>query len=105
MEAFIDPTIRCPGPDSIHPDATIIESRTHTGRICRIIDNTRSIDRAELSSVLETLIQEKRFGVAALSAHGSGVLSIGHPDSTHIQFGDTLYRLLLFPYEARIELF
>lgn len=105
MNDFIDPNAACPGPDSIRPDAIIVEGRTLSGRPCRIIDNTCSIQRADLVEVLEGLISERRFGVAALSPHGGTVLAIGRPNSTHIQFGDTLYRLLLFPYEARIETF
>ncbi len=105
MSDYIDPTARCPGPESIRPDATIIAGRTHTGRPCRIIDNTCSIPREELAAVLEGLIAERRFGMAALSAHGGHTLAIGQPNATHIQFGDTLYRILLYPYEARIEPF
>ena len=105
MELFIDPSIRCPGPEAVRADATIITGVTHNNHPCRIVDNTGLVSRQDLEEVLRALIAERRFGIAALSAHGSGVLSIGHPDSTHIQFGDRLYRLLLFPYEARIENF
>lgn len=103
MEPFVDRLARCPGPETIRPDATIITGVAHNGHPCRILDNTCSVPRQDLAEVLGALIAERRFGVAALSAHGSGVLSIGHPEGTHIQFGDRLYRLLLFPYEARIE--
>jgi len=105
MDSFIDLNVPCPGPDTLRPDAVVIEGRTHTGRPCRITDNTCSIPREDLIAVLEGLITERRFGMAALSAPGGHVLAIGQPHSTHIQFADTLYRLLLFPYEARIEVF
>jgi len=105
MENYIDPSVPCPGPDSVRPDAVIIEGHTHTGRPCRIVDNTCSVPKEELAEVLNDLIAARRFGVAALSPHGGHVLAIGRPNATHIQFGDELYRLLLFPYEARIERF
>lgn len=105
MENYIDPDVRCPGPETLRSDAVIIEGRTHTGRSCRIIDNTCSVARKDLVEVLEGLIAARRFGTAALSAHGGHTLAIGQPTATHVQFGDTLYRLLLYPYEARIERF
>ncbi|HUW98696.1 MAG TPA: hypothetical protein VMV40_07645 [Acidiferrobacter sp.] len=105
MENYIDLSAACPRPDSVRPDAVIIEGHTHTGRPCRIVDNTCSVPRKDLTEVLDGLITAHRFGVAALSAHGGQVLAIGRPDATHIQFGDELYRLLLFPYEAHIERF
>ncbi len=105
MESYIDPNARCPGPDSVRPDAIIVEGRTHSGRACRIVDNTCSVAREDLADVLDALIAARRFGTAALSAHGGHTLAIGRPEATHIQFGGTLYRLLLYPYEARIERF
>ena len=105
METYIDPNLPCPGPESIRADAVIIEGHTHTGRACRIVDNTCSVPPEELIEVLNGLIAERRFGIAALSPHGGNALAIGRPSATHIQFGDALYRLLLFPYEARIERF
>ncbi|MHB8253166.1 MAG: hypothetical protein ACYDEV_05585 [Acidiferrobacter sp.] len=105
MENYIDPNVPCPSPDSVHPDAVIVAGQTHTGRACRIVDNTRSIPKEDLAEVLNSLIAERRFGVAALSPHGGQTLAIGRPNTTHIQFGDDLYRLMLFPYEAHIERF
>ncbi|MDA8191371.1 hypothetical protein [Acidiferrobacter thiooxydans] len=105
MDDYIDPQARCPGPESLRPDAVIIEGRTHNGHACRIIDNTCSVARKDLVEVLDGLIAARRFGMAALSARGGQTLVIGRPEATHVQFGDTLYRLLLYPYEARIERF
>ncbi|WP_297360146.1 hypothetical protein [Acidiferrobacter sp.] len=105
MEDYIDLQARVPGPESLRPDAVIIEGRTHGGRACRIVDNTCSVAREDLVGVLNDLIAARRFGTAALSAHGGHTLVIGRPEATHIQFGETLYRLLLYPYEARIERF
>lgn len=105
MEKYIDPNVSCPGPDSVRADATVINGHTHNGRPCRLIDNTCSVTKEDLEAILAGLIAERRFGIAALSAHGGHTLALGRPNATHIQCGDTLYRLLLFPYEARIEPF
>ncbi len=105
MEKYIDLNIPCPRPDAVQSHAVIIEGHTHTGHPCRIVDNTGSIAREDLRAVLDGLIRERRFGIAALSTHGGNALGIGRPNATHIQFGDTLYRLLVFPYEAHIEPF
>ncbi len=102
---LIDPTVPCPKPGTIRPGATVIEGTTLHGRPCRIIDNTGSVDPAELRAVLDALVAERRFGLRAVSPHGGNTLSLDHPDATHIQFGDRLYRLLLFPYEAHVEPF
>ncbi|WP_298134674.1 hypothetical protein [Acidiferrobacter sp.] len=105
MDDRIDPDARCPGPESLRPDAVIVAGRTHTGHACRIVDNTCTVAHQDLVDVLNDLIAARRFGIAARSAHGGQTLAIGRPEATHVQFGDTLYRLLLYPYEARIERF
>lgn len=85
------------------PDATIIESVAHNGRPCRIVDNTGSIDRAELEMLLAELIEERRFGLRGLSATVESAVRLGEPEFTQMQFGDRVYRMRLFPYEARLE--
>lgn len=102
---FIDPNARPPGPESLRPDATIVEGRTHNGKPCRIVDNTATVPEGELRAVLETLIHERKFGPGGLSASGGSTIRLGAPIATHVQFGEHLYRLLLYPYEARIEHF
>jgi hypothetical protein len=87
------------------PGATIIESVAHNGRPCRIVDNTGSIDHAELERLLAELIEERCFGLRGLSATGENAIRLGEPEFTHMQFGDRIYRMLLFPYEARLEAF
>ena len=87
------------------PDATIIESIAHNGKPCRIVDNTGTIDRTELEQLLADLISERHFGLRAISAKGSNAIKLGEPEFTHMQFGDRIYRMLLFPYEARLEAF
>jgi len=87
------------------PGATIIESTAHNGKPCRIVDNTGTIDHAELEQLLADLISERHFGLRAMSATGSNAIRLGEPEFTHMQFGDRIYRMLLFPYEARLEAF
>lgn len=102
---FIDPNARPPGPESLRPDAVVVEGRTHNGKPCRIVDNTASVATTELRAVLEALIRERKFGPGGLSASGGHTIRLGAPVATHVQFGERLYRLLLYPYEARIEHF
>lgn len=87
------------------PDATIIESVAHNGKPCRIVDNTGTIDRSELERLLADLIEARHFGLRAMSAQGDNAIKLGEPQFTHMQFGDRIYRMLLFPYEARLEAF
>lgn len=69
-----------------------------------MVDNTGEIPRLELEQFLNLLIEQKQFGIKGLSG-SDGSIKLDQPRATHIQFGETLYRLLLFPYEARIEAF
>lgn len=101
---FIDPNLKAPS-DAIGPDARIVEGVAHNGRPCRIVDNTNSVDFAELHAVLRTLIADRKFGRGGLSAAGGSTIALDRPISSHIQFGEQLYRILLFAYEARIERF
>lgn len=89
----------------IAPDAVIIEGVARNGKPCRIVDNTASVSREELQQLLDTLIREKQFGIQGQSSAGGETIRIGGPRFTHIQIGDGLYRLLLLPYEARLEKF
>jgi len=84
--------------------ARIVEGITHHGKACRVVDNTGQIDLHELTQFLAQLIEQKQFGIKGLSS-SDGSIKLGQPQATHIQFGETLYRLILFPYEARIEAF
>lgn len=102
---FVDDDLSAPAPGDVRPEATIIEGRAHNGKPCRIVDNTASVDPAELRALLEDLIRERRFGVQGLSVAGSDRISIDKPVGTHIQLGQDIYRILMFPYEARIERF
>ena len=85
--------------------AVVIEGVAHNGKPCRIIDNTGTVARAELEALLAELIEQRRFGLSGRSLAGSASIRLGEPDFTHIQLGDELYRFILLPYEARIEVF
>ncbi|MHB8454067.1 MAG: hypothetical protein ACYDDO_05075 [Acidiferrobacterales bacterium] len=89
----------------IDPNAVIIEGTAHNGHTCRLIDNTGGIPRPALVELFNKLISERRFGNGGLSPTGGNTITIGAPRYGHIQLGDELYRLLVFPYEARIERF
>ena len=92
--------------DSASPPAVhCVEGFSHTGKPCRLIDNTGTVEHAQLQALLDDLIAQKLFGLQALSGAGDNTLRLDQPRITHIQFGATLYRLLLFPHEARIEKF
>lgn len=102
---FVDANTPSPAPGDIRPDATIIEGVAHNGKPCRIVDNTASVDAHELHQLLEVLIRERRFGLHGLSVAGGNHIAIDRPIGTHIQLGRDIYRILMFPYEARIEPF
>jgi hypothetical protein len=85
--------------------AVVIEGQAHNGRSCRLVDNTGTVARDVLEGLLSDLIESRRFGLSGLSAGGSGTIRLGAPEFTHIQLGDHVYRLILLPYEARLEVF
>lgn len=89
----------------LRADAVVIEGIAHTGKPCRIVDNTVSVPREELEQLLATLVEQRAFGLGGTSVSGGSTITIGAPEGTHIQIGESLYRLVMFPYEARIEPF
>jgi hypothetical protein len=105
LPPFVDPLAPCPVEGEIRPGATVIEAVAQNGKPCRIIDNTGKVDPRELRDVLDMLVREKKFGIGALSAKGGNTIALNRPSTTHVQFGDELFRMLLFAYEARIEPF
>lgn len=102
---FVDPELPCPQAGAISPDATIIEGVATNGKPCRLVDNTGRVASVELQALLDELIAQKRFGLQGLSVAGSNRIAIDQPIGTHIQLGDDIYRILMYPYEARIETF
>lgn len=85
--------------------AIVIEGVAHNGKPCRIVDNTGTVAREELEMLLAELIEQRRFGLSGRSSAGGTSIRIGEPEFTHIQLGDELYRFILLPYEARLEVF
>lgn len=85
--------------------AVIVEGVAHNGKSCRIVDNTGTIPHDELEALLAELIEQRRFGLSGRSLAGSDRIRLGEPEFTHIQLGGELYRFILLPYEARIEVF
>ena len=82
----------------------IVSGLTGNNKVCRIIDNTRSVDRILLEQLLQELIADKQFGLHGLSS-ADGNIKLNEPRFTHIQLGENLYRLLIFSHEAHIEKF
>lgn len=99
-----DPSLDSPAAE-LSPQAVILEGVAHNGKPCRIVDNTGRVPREELRSLFDELIAQRRFGLSGRSAAGGTTIRLGAPEFTHVQLGGELYRLILFPYEARIDVF
>lgn len=87
---------------SLSDNAIVVQGETLSGKPCRIVDNTGTISEAELRQLLEQLVEQNEFGIKGLS-DGQGIMKLGEPRLAHIQIEGDLYRLVLLPYEARIE--
>lgn len=93
------------GENGANSDAVVVDGMTKRGKRCRLVDITTSVDRAELVGLLNDLIEQDCFGIRGMSAAGDNAVTLGAPSFTHVQLGGRLYRLLLLPYEARLERF
>ena len=86
-----------------------IDERKVTGtfhsREVTLTDKTGTVPEDELQAILDGLIQENKFGLAGMSASGSGTIQLGAPEGGHIQVGEELYRLVITGYEAVIDRF
>lgn len=89
----------------LRSDAVILEGMTKRGKPCRLIDNTVSAPREELAALLNDLIEQEHFGPSGLSMAGSNTISIGTPQSAHVQLGENIYRMIVVDYAARLEAF
>ncbi len=105
MPSLADSVRRFDEQNPIDANAIIVDGVMSNGHACRLVDNTGDIDRQTLEELLQVLILERRFGGAGLSPVGGDTVTIGAPQYGHVQVGETLYRLLVFPYEARIVRF
>jgi len=88
----------------ISENATKISSITHNNKTCELFDNTASIPVSELTELLNQLVQDRHFGINALSS-SDGIILINKPKLSHIQINNDLYRLYLYRYHAIIEHF
>lgn len=100
------PNVPNPLPAEINltPEAITVERANSNGKTCQLIDNTGTIAQSMLDELLTQLIQDKQFGINAISST-DGVLNIDKPRLSHIQIDESLYRLILFRYQAVIENF
>ena len=95
--------------DHINPlrtDAVTWTSSTLQGKACRLIDNTGdNLPEQECRAILQSLVENGLFGFHSLSAQGGDTINLERRESSHIQVGEKLYRLIVYRYEARIECF
>jgi hypothetical protein len=103
---FVDPSANFDESNPLREDAVRVAGVTKTGKHCELIDNTgRHLPVEELQAILNALIENAVFGFKSLSASGGDTINLDRRESSHIQVGDDLYRLIVFRYEARIENF
>ncbi|MGE4531041.1 MAG: hypothetical protein AB7C98_06950 [Acidithiobacillus sp.] len=100
-----DEAIEEEGMPPVRADAIIIEGQTKRGKVCKVVDNTTTVLRSDLQALLNDLIEQELFGPSGLSMAGGNTISIGTPQSAHVQLGDNIYRMIVVGYEARIEEF
>lgn len=102
---FFDPGKSFDEANPISPGAVVLEGTSLKGKPCRLVDNTATVPLDELKILLQALIEQGKFGPGGLSASGGNTITLGMPESAHVQLNDTLYRLIIFDYEARLERF
>lgn len=90
----------------LHPAAVRYTANTPHGKSCCLVDNTgRHLPEVECRDILNALIENQLFGFRSLSAQGGDTIDLARRESSHIQIGEQLYRLIVYRYEARIENF
>lgn len=103
---FVDPNANFDENNPLRADALIYSSMNQRGKKCELVDNTgMRLDAAECRDILNGLIENDVFGFRTLSANGGEAIRMDRRESTHVQVGDDLYRLIVFRYQARIENF
>ncbi|MDH5258016.1 MAG: hypothetical protein OEX07_08400 [Gammaproteobacteria bacterium] len=88
----------------ISESANKVTSNLDNGKQCELYDNTGLIPDTELKELLDQLVQDRLFGINALSS-SDGIIYLDKPKLSHIQINDDLYRLYLYRYHAIIENF
>ena len=106
MGWLVDPEDTFDQHNPLKDDARRFAGVTLRGKPCVLIDNTgNSLPEAELVVILKSLIEGDQFGFKPRSSGGGSALALARRESTHIQVGDKLYRLIIYRFEARIENF
>ncbi len=104
--SFVDPNANFDENNPLRDDAIHYQTTNKHGKPCVLVDNTGHRLNAEACrEILDSLIENDIFGFRTLSASGGDTISLERRESTHVQIGEELYRLIVFRYEARIELF
>ncbi|MHB1676426.1 MAG: hypothetical protein ACYCSS_02645 [Sulfuriferula sp.] len=103
---FVDPTANFDENNPLRADAIHYRAINSRGKSCSLVDNTGAqLAANECQEILSSLIENDVFGFRTLSASGGDTISLDRRESTHVQVGAELYRLIVFRYQARIELF
>lgn len=104
--SFVDPNADFDENNPLRDDAVNYQAINKHGKKCLLVDNTgKGLNEADCREILDSLIENDIFGFRTLSASGGDTISLERRESTHVQVGEDLYRLIVFRYEARIELF
>jgi len=82
----------------------MIKGTTLNGKPCKIIDATTTLSHDILQELLNDFIKKRSFGLSGYSQDGQ-TIKLNQARFSHIQIQNQLYRLILLPYEARIEKF
>lgn len=103
---YIDPLANFDIDNPLREDAKRYSAPNAQGKTCTLIDNTGcNLPEAECLDILNALIENQLFGFRSLSAQGGSTIQLDRRESSHIQVGETLYRLVIYRHEARIEPF
>ncbi len=103
---FVDPNADFDENNPLRGDAVHYPGNTKRGKACELVDNTGcALAPDECRDILASLIENDLFGFHPFSANGGATISLERRESTHVQVGDDLYRLIVFRYQARIENF
>jgi hypothetical protein len=90
----------------LRADAMRYSHANARGKQCHLVDNTgQHLPEQACREILQGLIENDLFGFRCLSPQGGNTIDLERRESSHIQVGDDLYRLVVYHYEARIEPF
>lgn len=106
INQFVDPNADFDENNPLRYDAVHYSGATKRGKACELVDNTGcALAPDECKDILAGLIENDLFGFHPFSANGGETISLERRESTHVQVGEELYRLIVFRYQARIENF